>query len=240
MAAAGDPNSYQSRYGKIANIGGMPFGRMAFAAVPEVQGFEMTDVEALRLEGAHLCLRPLVAADFESYAALVRANGSHLAPTGSGPTGDDDPTASPEAFAAFVDDRELQRALDEAHRFVVETDGELAGEFALAGILRGHVQAALVEGWIGQAYAGQHFAPEAYVLLARHAFEDLDLHRLDGAVLPDNAGVKAALAKLGIRSEGISPNYMRVNGEWRDHERYVLTAEEWAERGADLVRDWLR
>jgi ribosomal-protein-alanine N-acetyltransferase len=42
--------------------------------------------------------------------------------------------------------------------------------------------------------------------------------------------VKGALRKAGIRSEGVAQRLREVNGEWRDHERYAITLEEWEER----------
>ena len=32
--------------------------------------------------------------------------------------------------------------------------------------------------------------------------------------------------KLGFRSEGIRPRYLHIDGDWRDHLVYALTAEE--------------
>jgi ribosomal-protein-alanine N-acetyltransferase len=34
-------------------------------------------------------------------------------------------------------------------------------------------------------------------------------------------------ANLGFHLEGHSPRYLRIGGEWRDHDHYALTAEEW-------------
>jgi ribosomal-protein-alanine N-acetyltransferase len=31
--------------------------------------------------------------------------------------------------------------------------------------------------------------------------------------------------------EGHSPRYLRINGEWKDHDRYALTVEEWRASG---------
>jgi ribosomal-protein-alanine N-acetyltransferase len=66
-------------------------------------------------------------------------------------------------------------------------------------------------------------------------FEQLGLHRLEAAALPDNQAVRTAFARLRIRDEGVASRYRLVNGEWRDHVRYAITAEEWQERRDELM-----
>jgi ribosomal-protein-alanine N-acetyltransferase len=45
--------------------------------------------------------------------------------------------------------------------------------------------------------------------------------------------------KLGIREEGVALRYLEIDGVWEDHVRYGITAEEWAEREAEFVTEWL-
>jgi [ribosomal protein S5]-alanine N-acetyltransferase len=45
--------------------------------------------------------------------------------------------------------------------------------------------------------------------------------------------------KLNLRDEGVAVRYLAINGRWEDHIRYALTAEEWAERGQELVEEWI-
>jgi len=216
---------------------GRAFGGRAIGGY-DVVGFEAGTLEDVVLQGTHLTLRPLRAGDRDAYRSLIAANRERLSASGVGPDADA-VAAEVGAFDEMLEQQDLLRVLDQSHSFGVFAGDDLVGEFGIEGLVRGHVQSAFVVAWIDEGHAGREFAPEAYVLLAGHAFDDLGLHRIEAAVLTDNEAVKAGLAKLKIRSEGVSPRYLEVNGEWLDHERFVLTAEEWTERRDELAAAWL-
>jgi ribosomal-protein-alanine N-acetyltransferase len=45
--------------------------------------------------------------------------------------------------------------------------------------------------------------------------------------------------KLGLREEGVARGFLQIDGVFEDHVRYGLTAEEWDERGADIITKFL-
>ncbi|MGH9279864.1 MAG: GNAT family N-acetyltransferase [Acidimicrobiales bacterium] len=117
--------------------------------------------------------------------------------------------------------------------------GQFSREMNLSGVQRGPFQNAYVGYWIDHAQAGNGYVPEALVVAARFAFEDLNLHRLQVAIIPRNAASRRVVEKLGLREEGIAERYLSINGAWEDHIRYAITVEEWADRRADLLRRWI-
>ena len=67
---------------------------------------------------------------------------------------------------------------------------------------------------------------EAVRLAAAHAFGVLGLHRLEANIQPGNLRSIALAKRLGFRLEEFSPCCLRIGGEWRDHERWALLADD--------------
>lgn len=73
--------------------------------------------------------------------------------------------------------------------------------------------------------AGRGYMKEGLQLLIRRAFGEMGLHRLEANIQPDNERSIRLVESLGFECEGYSPRYLKVNGKWRDHERWALLAD---------------
>ena len=72
--------------------------------------------------------------------------------------------------------------------------------------------------------AGRGYMKEGLQLVIRRAFGEMGLHRLEANIQPGNERSIRLVESLGFECEGYSPHYLRVNGKWRDHERWALVA----------------
>jgi len=192
------------------------------------------------LFGRRVLLRPLSVSDFPAWREVRRRNEAWL--TRWEPTrmpGQPDVIEDRDAFAVRCSARQRERQLGVGYGYGVFVDGVFAGEVNLSSVQRGPFQSAYVGYWIDEKQAGNGYTPEALVAVARLAFDDLRLHRVQIAIIPRNTASRRVVEKLGIREEGVAERYLEINGIWEDHVRYAVTAEEWDERGARLCSDWL-
>lgn len=194
-----------------------------------------------RLHGRRVALRPLDIRDFVEWREVRRRNADWL--TRWEPrriVGQPDVVENRDAFAGRCSARAREWQLGTGYGFGVFTeDGAFAGELNLSSVQRGPFQNAYVGYWVDEALAGQSYTPEAFVVAARFAFEELNLHRLQVAIIPRNGPSRRVMTKLGLREEGVALRYLEINGIWEDHVRYGFTSEEWTSRKAELEGVWL-
>jgi ribosomal-protein-alanine N-acetyltransferase len=185
-------------------------------------------------------LRPLVASDFPAWSEVrIRNEGWLLKWEQARIPGMPDPTRDREAFAVRCSARERDRQLGTGYGFGIFVDNAFAGEINLNSVQRGSFQNAYVGYWIDEARAGRSYMSECVAVVARFAFDDLRLHRLQIAIIPRNRNSRRVMEKLDFREEGVALRYLEINGAWEDHVRYAVTAEEWEKRRTELTAAWL-
>ena len=194
----------------------------------------------LELTGRRVVLRPLTADDFEQWREVRRRCADWLVKWEPARIeGYPDPVEDRRTFAARCGARERERQMGSGYGFGIFVANRFRGEMNLSGIQRGPFQNGFIGYWIDEAVAGQSYTPEACAVALRFSFEDLGLHRIQISIIPRNAPSRRVVEKLALREEGIARRYLEIDGVWEDHVRYGITAEEWAEREAELVSEWL-
>jgi len=109
--------------------------------------------------------------------------------------------------------------------FVVTYRGRLVGQLTVGSITWGSLRGAHIGYWIDREFAGRGITPTAVALVTDHCFS-IGLHRIEINVRPENVASRRVAEKLGFRFEGLRPSYLHIDGAWRDHVVYALTAEE--------------
>src|SRR5208282_2451812 len=110
--------------------------------------------------------------------------------------------------------------------WVVTFGGVFVGQLTVGSITWGSARSGQVGYWIDEAYAGCGIIPTTLAMAVDHCFGVVGLHRLEASIRPENHASRRVVEKLGFREEGIRVRQLHINGAWRDHVCYALTAEE--------------
>ncbi|WP_328301656.1 GNAT family N-acetyltransferase [Streptomyces sp. NBC_00435] len=176
------------------------------------------------VEGERVALRSLRPADGPEFTARVRESRELHRPWLSPPATVEEYGPYAARFAENSGDGPARAGFLVCER---GAGGALAGFVNVNNIVRGAFRCgALGYGAFAHA-AGKGLMREALGLLVGHAFaqDGLGLHRLEANVQPGNTASIALVRGLGFRLEGLSPDFLHVDGAWRDHERWAITAE---------------
>jgi ribosomal-protein-alanine N-acetyltransferase len=120
--------------------------------------------------------------------------------------------------------------------FVIEYQGQLAGQLNVSTISYGSLSTASIGYWVSEKFAGKGITPTAVALASDHCFFTVGLHRMEICIRPENHPSLRVVEKLGFRYEGLRRRYIHINGDWRDHFCFALTSEELP---VGVLRRWL-
>ncbi|MDQ1286643.1 MAG: [ribosomal protein S5]-alanine N-acetyltransferase [Actinomycetota bacterium] len=181
-----------------------------------------------------IVLRPLRRRDSRAWRAARAANAEWLAPWEA--THPDTSALAPtygQMIRSFTREARAGRMLP----FALDVDGELVGQVTVTGMTWGSLRSGQIGYWIDRRVAGRGIMPTAVAMTVDHAFLTLGLHRMEVNIRPENQASLRVVHKLGFRPEGLRRAYLHIDGAWRDHATFAVTADEI--RGGMLPR-WLR
>ncbi|MBO3759171.1 GNAT family N-acetyltransferase [Ciceribacter sp. L1K23] len=102
---------------------------------------------------------------------------------------------------------------------------ELLGGLTIGLIRRGAAQACMIGYWMGERHSGQGHMFAALRIAIPYIFKGLELHRIEAACIPDNDKSIRLLERAGFQREGLLRQYLKINGQWRDHALYAMLAD---------------
>ena len=100
---------------------------------------------------------------------------------------------------------------------------QIIGSICYDNIRFGSFQSCTVGYKLDKEFQGKGYMQEALTYsLKEIIFGKYGLHRVEALVVPENTASVHVLERLGFEREGISHDFARLEGVWRDHVRYAL------------------
>jgi ribosomal-protein-alanine N-acetyltransferase len=167
-----------------------------------------------------MTLRPPQHADFNGWIALRQVSEPFLAPWEPSWAQDH---LSRKAFTnrVYWANRSIANGSAVPLFLYRRDDNALLGAITLDNLRRGPAQAGTLGYWVGQPFARQGYMAEAIEAMVHHAYERLDLSRIEAACLPENVASRGLLERSGFKYEGVAQSYLQINGRWRTHVLYA-------------------
>jgi RimJ/RimL family protein N-acetyltransferase len=178
--------------------------------------------QARRLTDGRLALEPYAADHVDDLVAAVRESRAELIawlPWCHEQYGPKDATDWLR-FCAHAAAEGLER-----HYAVRDDTGHFAGSIGLR-VLDVRNRVASIGYWTRTGATGRGIATSATRLLARHAFDDLGLQRIEIVVEPENLASRRVAERAGAKFEGVARRRVLHRGRALDAALYSLIAED--------------
>ncbi|MEU5532980.1 GNAT family protein [Streptomyces sp. NPDC020362] len=159
-------------------------------------------------------LRPLASGDAFALASAYTENRKHLEPW--------EPVRPDSFFTAEGQAERIEGLLRQSAEggvvpWVFEApDGRIVGAITLSGISHGPFCSSYLGYWVAADQQNRGLASAAVQQVCRIARDRLGLHRIEASTLTENTGSQRVLQKSGFEPIGLAPNYLHINGKWRD------------------------
>jgi GrpB-like predicted nucleotidyltransferase (UPF0157 family)/predicted acetyltransferase len=119
--------------------------------------------------------------------------------------------------------------------FLVCQANNIIGVINVSEIVRGSFQSAYLGFYAVADYAAKGSMSVGLKLVLENVFKEMGLHRLEANIQPENTRSIQLIKKNGFRYEGFSPRYLKINNEWRGHEHWAMTVEDFIMNDKDIL-----
>ncbi len=134
-----------------------------------------------------------------------------------------DPPSNEDKYNAYIN--RINQDNQKGFFIRLHTSNDIIGVININEIVRGCFQSGYLGFYVFSGYEGKGYMSEGLKLVISHAFNNLNLHRLEANIQPDNTKSIKFIKQHHFRNEGFSPKYLKINNVWKDHERFAITAE---------------
>jgi ribosomal-protein-alanine N-acetyltransferase len=157
-------------------------------------------------------LRPVESRDRSEFLALMRDSKAMHAPWIT-------PPLTERTFDLY-----LARTLRDDHEgYLVcrKDDDTIAGVININSIVRGSFLSASLGYYAVRTQCGRGLMAEGLGQIVQLCFGSMGLHRLEANIQPNNRRSIALVKRCGFVLEGLSRDFLYIEGGWRDHERWA-------------------
>lgn len=133
------------------------------------------------------------------------------------------PPDTEELFALYLERMQAQNNV--AYLICEASTHAIIGVVNVTNIIMGAFCSAYLGYYVFTGYERRGLMREGLLVAMEQASQALALHRLEANIQPDNLASVALVQSCGFSKEGYSPRYLKVDGEWRDHERWAIILE---------------
>ncbi|MFT7668546.1 MAG: ribosomal-protein-alanine N-acetyltransferase [Planctomycetota bacterium] len=177
-----------------------------------------------KIEKSRVYLRTPRLVDREEYFNLLRVSEAFHAPWSPALPAGFDPYSN-QAFADFIE--RMGPAHRRERRLVCrKSDDRILANVNMSEIVRGCFQSTYLGYWVGAPFSNQGYMKEGMLQIIELCFGELGLHRLEANIRPENEPSLRLVQGAGFKLEGYSPRYLKIDGAWRDHERWTILADD--------------
>jgi len=99
---------------------------------------------------------------------------------------------------------------------------KVVGKLTFSSIVKGPFLSCFVGYSTDNSMQNKGYMTEALETGIKFIFNTLGLHRIEANIMPGNISSLRVVEKLGFQNEGLSPEYLKINGKWEDHVHMVL------------------
>ena len=172
------------------------------------------------LKEGEITLQPLRLRDRRAWLELRNRNREWLKPwEATSPLIEEQKTLP--TYVEMVNFHKREGKAGRSYSFAIWFHNQLIGQITLGGVSYGAYRGAHIGYWIDKEHANKGITTRAVREVTRFGLEELQLHRIEIGLRPENGASKRVAEKAGFIFEGLRPRYLHIDGEWRDHIIFV-------------------
>ena len=165
------------------------------------------------LQNDRVFIRRVESRDRKRIVTLAKESVSFHTPWISAPT-------TNQIFRLYM--RRVHRTDHEGFVCCLRESKQIIGVFNLNNIVRSAYMSASLGYYVFSQYQNQGYMTEGLQKVVEIAFTELGLHRIEANIQPENDRSKELVKRCGFEYEGTSKALLYINGQWCDHERWVI------------------